>query len=146
MKSNLKYSALTILIGSLIGAGAGFSYIEHESNKLEKEHIENMKSKKARITSFKESVAQANKEYSERKKQTYPTYVAVWTLSLQRMPASQARTDFSDAVVKATQDNIITDEEYLKLESDYEALEVTNEINELKEVLYKLGDVDIPPK
>ena len=146
MKPNLKHSVISILIGTLLGAIAGTGYIDHKSNESKKEHIEKMKEEKARLIRYEEILAQTDEYLLKRQKQTQPFHVANWTYSLQKMPASQARTDFSDSVVKATQDNIITNEEYLKLESEYSALELTNTINVLKVDLSELVAADVSDK
>ena len=140
MKSKLKYSALSVVLGGLIGASIGAGYIEHKSNESEKEHIEKMEVEESKLIYFEQRIGRINEDYFKREKQTHPFHVANWTFSLQKMPASQSRTDFSDSVIKATQDNIITDEEYLELKSEYEALELTNDVNVLKADLGKLVD------
>lgn len=146
MKSNLKYSVISVLIGTLIGGAAGVGYIDHKSDESKKEHIEKMKEDKARLTSMKKRLDKIDEAYFESEKRTYPFYVGHWTYSLQKMPASQARTDFSNSVIKATQDNIVTDEEYLELRAEYEALERTNTINVLKADLSELVAADVSDK
>ena len=53
------------------------------------------------------------------------------------MPASDQRTAFSAAVIEVMADNVVTDDEYNKLEADYTDLKWMNEVNEVNEIVAK---------
>lgn len=135
MKSDVKKSYFSILICCVLSAGVSVGYVAYRSHEAQEEHVKKMEEDKERI-----------KSYRTKDSQSYSFDVSNWTFDLKDMPASPERTDFSNSVVKATQDNVITDEEYLELESEYKALERINEINVLKADLGGLVAADVPDK
>ena len=132
MKSDIKKSYLSILVCCVLIIGPSVGYVAYRSHEVQAEHIKKMEKDKERLETVK--------SYRTKDNQSYAVDVAMWTLYLKAMPASQARTDYSKSIVKATEDNIITDEEYLELESGYEALELSNKVNAIKEDLGTLID------
>ena len=71
------------------------------------------------------------------KRLDYADNTAVLTKIAGNMPASAERTAFSAAVVEVVADNVITDDEYNKLEAAYNALDGMNKVNEVNEIVAK---------
>lgn len=134
MISGIKSAALGVAVSSAIGIG-GFAIM---SNQLDKKHEVNLEEKKEWYDSLEEMYGAGDSRFLERKRARYSSDVSGWTLSLQNMPVSQARTDYTTDIIKATEDGVITDDEYTALEAGYYDL---NAINDLSNIQKKARDI-----
>lgn len=134
MFSGIKNAALGVAVGSAIGIG-GLAIM---SNQLDKKHEVNLEEKKEWYDSLEEMYGADDNGFLERKRARYSSDVSGWTLSLQNMPVSQARTDYTTDIIKATEDGVITDDEYTALEAGYYDL---NAINDLSNIQKKARDI-----
>lgn len=131
--SQIKTTILSIGVGITIAIGAMTVY----SQQLDKEH--EAKIQAYTITDTNEKT-QADYEAIYRlayRRQGYADSVASSTKRVANLPASAERTAYSAAVVKAIADNVITDDEYDKLEADYHALEFKNKVDEVNQMVAK---------
>ena len=71
------------------------------------------------------------------KRQNYPDTVSELVTEAAKMPVSAERSTFSQAVIDVTADNVISDDEFNRLEMDFEELKAVNEAREVHELVAK---------
>lgn len=71
------------------------------------------------------------------KRQNYPDTVSELVTDAAQMPVSAERSAFSQAVIDVTADNVISDDEFNRLEMDFEELKAINEAREVHELVSK---------
>ena len=122
MKSKTKNTVIAITVGLML-AGGGIAYMDH---KLEKNHAEAMGElieKNKREVEHNKAIDDIRNKYSGNSK---ARSVSDWTYNLQYMPDTEKRTAFSESIIAATADNVITDDEYKALSVERKDLITTN--------------------
>lgn len=111
-------------------AGGGFAYKNYE---MDKEHADKMES----LVQSEATLDLMDKEIAENrllaKKQGYPNDVSAWTYKLDTFPPSKERTAMAEHIIKALEDNEITDAEYNALKNEMADLVATNDIRKISD-------------
>ena len=131
MKSEVK-SYAGYGAGILLALLAMAIYFIYQSNQLNEKHQDDMNQAKIRADYIYESDATDKVKTRERERQYYADDVTVWTLKLQGMPKTQARTNFATSIIKATDDGYITDAEYDSLKTEFDSLKAANKVAGIK--------------
>lgn len=127
-------------VKSYAGYGAGILlallamavYFIYQSNQLNEKHQNDMNEAKIRADYIYESDATDKVETRERERQYYADDVSFWTLKLQEMPKTQARTKFAANIMKVTDDRYITDAEYDSIKAEFDNLVAANKVAGIK--------------
>lgn len=133
MQSGLKRVLLGAVTGLIVSGGA-LAYMDYW---VSSDHAEKMEQQERRIDIEKAhfiSMRAINEKYDGEGKEID---VSNWTYDLQDMPSSKERTDFSNSVIEATKDNIITDSEYSALEEGFVNLSNINIMSDTRKAAAK---------
>lgn len=129
MNAQAKSTILGIATAITISVGAMTVYTQQS----DKAHSEAMEEREQ--TNLRDFVSDIDE--LAYKRVGYTDDVDDWTTALIDMPASAERSAFSQAVVDATHDNVITDDEYMRLEEGFVALEGVNKARKVHELVAK---------
>lgn len=131
LSADTKTTILAIATGVTIAVGGMTIY----SNQLDKEREAKAQTQPSTLSDTDTKIIDdGNLAY---KRRDYADNTAILIRRVTYMPASDQRTAFSAAVIEVMADNVVTDDEYNKLEADYNALKWMNEVNEINEAVAK---------
>lgn len=131
LSADAKTTILAIATGVTIAVGGMTIY----SNQLDKEREAKVQAQPYTLSDTDAKIIEDAKLAYERR--DYADNLAALTRRVTDMPASAERTAFSAAVIEVMADNVVTDDEYNKLEADYTDLKWMNEVNEINEIVAK---------
>lgn len=136
--------ALVISVGAAVGfAAVGFSGMHQIENKKSEYAAEvsdkySESQKKERDEQIKKSVDALDLSKGEFERANYIHNVTSWTDQIESMPKSKERDSFAAAIVEATRDDDITDDEYNALKNEMADLVATNDIRKISDKAEKL--------